>query len=94
MVLALVNLTPIVLSDSELVLSPSGIATVCPEATLEIICSTSTDRHFLNWNVTTPPSASESGQAVSRNRLISSNSQSVSPLIINTNVFIYRNLTN
>ena len=80
------NLTPIVLADSELVLSPSGIATVCPEATLEIICST--DRIFLNWNVTTPPSASESGQAFTRARLISSSSQSVSPLIINTKVFM------
>ena len=84
MVLALVNLTPIVLADSELVLSPSGTATVCPEATLEITCST--DRHFLNWTVTIPISVSESGQAVTRNRLISS-SQSVSPLIINMRIF-------
>ena len=39
-------------------ISPFGITTVCPEAILEIICSTSIDRHFLNWNVTIPPSAS------------------------------------
>ena len=84
----LVNLTPIVLADSELVLSPFGIATVCPdlEATLEIICST--DRYFLNWTVTTPPSASESGQAVTRSRLIASSSQRIDPLIINMKIFI------
>ena len=88
MVLALVNLTPIVFADSELVLSPSGTAIVCPdlEATLEITCST--DRNFLNWTVTTPPSASESGQAFTRGRLISSSSQIIYPLIINMKVFI------
>ena len=85
MVLALGELDSYCIADSEFVLSPSGIATVCPEATLEITCST--DRHFLNWNVTTPPSASESGQAVTRSRLISSSSQIIKPLIINTKVF-------
>ena len=67
-------------------LSPSGIATVCPEATLEITCST--DRHFLNWNVTTPPSVSESGQAITISRWISSSSQISYPLIINMKIFI------
>ena len=82
----LVNLTPIVLADSEFVLSPSGIATVCPEATLEITCTT--DRNFLNWTVTTPPSASESGQIITRSRLISLSSQRIDPLIINMKIFI------
>ena len=87
MVLALDELDSYCTADSEFVLSPSGIATVFPEATLEITCST--DRHFqiLKWNVTTSPSASESGQAFTSARFISSSSQSISPLIINTKVF-------
>jgi hypothetical protein len=77
----------VVLTDAELVLSPSGTARVCPETTLEITCST--DRSFLNWSVTIPPSASElSGQAVTRNRLISSSNQGIAPLVINNIVFI------
>jgi hypothetical protein len=82
-----VNVTRVVLADSELVLSPAGTARVCPETALEITCST--DRTFLNWNVTIPPSANElSGQAVTRNRLVSSSSQGIAPLIINNIVFI------
>jgi hypothetical protein len=75
----------VVFTDSELVLSPSGTARVCPEATLEITCST--DRIFLNWNVTIPPSANElSGQAVTINRLVSSSNQGSTLLIINNNI--------
>ena len=66
-------------------LSPSGVALVCPGAPLAITCST--DRSFLNWSVTIPPSASESGQAVTRSRLFSSSTQTVGPLMVDTKVF-------
>ena len=66
-------------------LLPSGVARVCPGAALVVTCST--DRSFLNWSVTIPPSTSESGQAVTRNRLISSGSQNVPPLIISMRTF-------
>jgi hypothetical protein len=83
----------VVLTDSKLVLSPSGTARVCPETELEITCST--DRSFLNWSVTIPPSASElSGQAVTRNRLISSSNQGVASLVIDTKVFMISIVSN
>ena len=72
-------------TESRLMISPSGAAMVCPGAALVITCST--DRNFLNWSVTIPPSASESEQAVTRNRLISSSSQTIFPLIISTKTF-------
>ena len=66
-------------------LSPSEVATVCPGATLAITCST--DRSFLNWSVTIPPSASESG-AVTRSQLVASGSQTIRALVIdNMRVF-------
>ena len=42
---------------------------VCPGAQLDVTCST--DRKFLNWTITIPPSASDSGEAVTRSRLLS-----------------------
>ena len=66
-------------------LSPSEVALVCPGAPLAITCST--DRSFLNSSVTIPPSASESGQAVTRSRLFSSSTQTVGPLMVDTKVF-------
>jgi hypothetical protein len=82
-----VNVTRVVLADSELVLSPAGTARVCPETALEITCST--DRTFLNWNVTILPSARESGQAVTINRLVSSSNQGSTLLIIYNNNIVF-----
>ena len=66
-------------------LSPSEVAMVCPGATLAITCST--NRRFLNWSVTIPPSLSESGQAITRSRLVASGSQTIRALVINMREF-------
>ena len=69
-------------------LSPSEVALVCPGVPLAITCST--DRIVLYWSVTIPPSASESGQAVTRGQLrFSSSAQivTVEPLMVDTKVF-------
>ena len=58
---------------------------VCPGAQLDITCST--DRRFLNWNVTIPPSASDSGEAVTRGRLLSSTSQAIGQLMVGMKQF-------
>ena len=58
---------------------------VCPGAQLAISCST--DRTFLNWNVTIPPSASDSGEAVTRSRLLSSSTRFIGPFILEMKAF-------
>ena len=58
---------------------------VCPGAQLDITCST--DRRFLNWTITIPPSASDSGEAVTRSRLYSSSAQIFWPLVIEMKQF-------
>ena len=58
---------------------------VCPGAQLAVTCST--DRRFLNWTVTIPPSASDSGEAVTRSRLFSSYSRVVGPLMFEMKQF-------
>jgi hypothetical protein len=61
------------------ILSPSGEVSVCPgEDALFFMCTT--NRSFIDWNVTL---ILESGERISRTRLISSNIQvSVSPLVV------------
>ena len=58
---------------------------VCPGAQLDVTCST--DRKFLNWNITIPPSASDSGEAVNRSRLLSSTSQTSGLLMVGMKQF-------
>ena len=47
-------------------LSPSGVALVCPGEQLTFVCST--NRSFVQWNVT----VFRSGQSISRTRLVPS----------------------
>ena len=68
-----------IFTESRLTLSPRGVMWVCSGAQLDVTCST--DRRFLSWTVTTPPSASDSGEAVTRSRLISSSTQTSGPLM-------------
>ena len=58
---------------------------VCPGAQLAVTCST--DRSFLNWSITIPPSTSDSGEAVTGNRLFSSSTQAVEPLMVDMKAF-------
>ena len=59
---------------------------VCPGAQLDVTCST--DRRFLNWTVTIPPSASDSGEAVTRTQLLSNSTQAVVlPLMVEMKAF-------
>ena len=60
---------------------------VCPGAQVDITCST--DRSFLRWTVTIPPSASDSGEAVTRSRLYSSSTQAtaIEPLVVEMKQF-------
>ena len=62
-----------IFAESRLTLSPRGVVWVCPGAQLDVTCST--DRRFLCWTVTIPPSASDSGEAVTRSLLLSSSTQ-------------------
>ena len=66
-----------IFAESRLTLSPRGVMWVCPGAQLDVTCST--DRSFLNWSVTIPPSASDSGKAVTRSRLSSSSTKAAEP---------------
>ena len=70
----------VIFAESRLTLSPRGVMWVCPGAQLDVTCST--DRRLLNWTVTIPPSASDSGEAVTRNRLFSSSTQAVDPIMV------------
>ena len=58
---------------------------VCPGTQLAVTCST--DRRFLNWTVTIPPSASDSGEAVTRSRLLSPSNQALTPLVVEMKAF-------
>ena len=69
-----------IFAESRLTLSPRGVMWVCPGAQLEVTCST--DRSFLTWSVTIPPSASDSGEAVTRSRLSSSSTQTSGLLLM------------
>ena len=75
-----------IFAESRLTLSPHGVMWVCPGAQLEVTCST--DRRFLNWTVTIPPSASDSGEAVTRDQLLSpSNKSLITPLVVEMKAF-------
>ena len=74
-----------IFAESRLTLSPRGVVLVCPGAQLDVTCST--DRRFLNWTVTIPPSASDSGEAVTRGRLFSSSTETVDPLVVEMKQF-------
>ena len=59
---------------------------VCPGAQLAVTCST--DRSFLSWTVTIPPSASDSGEVVTRTQLLSNSTQAaVPPLMVEMKAF-------
>ena len=58
-------------------LSPSGVARVCPDGDLAITCSA--DRSFLEWNIT--PSFTIPGQPY-RTRLISASDQAYDSLVL------------
>ena len=75
----------VIFAESRLTLSPRGVMWVCRGAQLNVTCST--DRKFLNWNVTIPPSASDSGEAVNRSRLLSPNSKVDGPLVVEMKAF-------
>ena len=74
-----------IFAESRLTLSPRGVMWVCPGAQLDVTCST--DRSFLTWSVTIPPSASDSGDAVTRSRLYSSSTQAIEPLVVEMKAF-------
>ena len=74
-----------IFAESRLTLSPRGVMWVCPGAQLAVICST--DRRFLNWSVTIPPSASDSGEAVARSRLLSNSTQAIGLLMVEMKQF-------
>ena len=74
-----------IFAESRLTLSPRGVMWVCPGAQLDVACST--DRRFLTWSITIPPSASDSGEAVTRNRTFSSNTQTVGPFMVEMKQF-------
>ena len=76
-----------IFEESRLTLSPHGVMWVCPGAQLDVTCST--DRSFLTWSVTIPPSASDSGEAVTRSRLYSSSTKAnaILPLVVEMKTF-------
>ena len=76
----------IIFTESRLTISPHGLMWVCPGAQLDVTCST--DRSFLNWSVTIPPSANDSGEAINtRSRLFSSSTQVVGSLMFEMKQF-------
>ena len=74
-----------IFAESRLTLSPRGVMWVCPGAQLDVTCST--DRSFLRWTVTLPPSASDSGEAVTRSRLVSNSTQATGPFTLEMKQF-------
>ena len=76
-----------IFAESRLTLSPRGVMWVCPGAQLAVTCST--DRSFLSWTVTIPPSASDSGEAANKSRLYSSSTQAyaIEPLVVEMKQF-------
>ena len=69
-------------TESRFMLSPSGVVWVCPGADLVTTCST--DRNFINWSVTVE---NRSGQALTRDRLVSFMATSVEPLRVGMRIF-------
>ena len=69
-------------------LSPSGVARVCPGGDLAITCST--DRSFLEWNIT--PSFTIPGQPY-RTRLVFVSQDLVLPLVLNMISFDFSHST-
>ena len=74
-------------TETQLMLSPSGIARVCPGGDLAITCST--DRSFLEWNIA--PSFTIPGQPY-RTRLVFV-SQDLVPLVLNMISFDFSHST-
>lgn len=60
-------------------LSSTRVALVCSGGELTFVCST--NRSFIEWNVTIPQSG------VTRSRLIASGDQSIGPLVVNMQSF-------
>lgn len=60
-------------------MSSTRVALVCPGGELTFVCST--NRSFIEWNVTIP----QSGE--SRSRLVASGDQSIGPLVVNMKSF-------
>ena len=71
-------------------LSPPGVARVCPGGELAITCST--DRSFLEWNITASQSFPLPG-VPHRTRLVSVSSQTVEPLVLNMVSFNFSHST-
>ena len=64
----------------EVVLSPSGDVSVCPgEDSEPLVFMCTTNRSFIEWNVTL---VLESGERISRTRLVTSGIQVSAPLVI------------
>ena len=63
-------------------LSPSGVVPVCPGEDLVFVCST--NRSFIEWNVTL---ILGSGERISRTRLVASGSAHVIPLVVQMTSF-------
>ena len=78
----------IILTETQLMLSPSGVARVCPGGDLAITCSI--DRSFLEWNIT--PSFTIPGQPY-RTRLVSVSSPDLVLLVLNMISFDFSHST-
>ena len=66
-------------TETQLMLSPFGVGRVCPDGDLAITCST--DRNFLEWNIT--PSFTILGPIPYRTRLVSASDQAIDSLVLN-----------
>ena len=83
--MALFKLNLPCLTESEVMLSPSGEVLVCPGEQLAFVCST--NKLFIEWNIT----IFQSGQSISQARLVSSVSP-IETLVVNMKAFhIIRN---
>ena len=76
-------------TETQLILSPSGVARVCPGGDLAITCST--DRSFLEWNIT--PSFTIPGQPYRTRLVVASSSQDLEPLVLNMISFDFSHST-
>ena len=70
-------------------LSPSGVARVCPDGELAITCTT--DRSFLEWNIT--PSFALPGPVPYRTQLVYVSSQDLESLVLNMISFDFSHST-
>ena len=73
-----------------MMLSPPGVARVCLGGELAVICST--DRSFLEWNITVPLSFPLPGVPY-RTRLVSISSQDLEPIVLNMISFDFSHTT-